>query len=135
MSPEETVVDDEPDPQIDRETLVDAFDADDPKLAPEEKETTFGVARDEDRVRFFTAEAGVGRRLLAHPAAVLDEVVVEGDGRGRPARDPAEVSEGEHVVGVRGTLPVGALQIKSRPRKSDQHAAIVSERVLDEVDE
>lgn len=132
---EETVVEDDTNPGVDREALLDAFDTDDPKLRPEEKETTLAFARDEDRIRFFTAEAGVGRRLLAHPAAVLDEVVVEGEWDKRPARDPAEISEGEHVVGVRGTLPVGALLIKSRLRQSEQHAAIVSDRVLDEVKE
>jgi hypothetical protein len=135
MNPEETVVEDDVGCEVDRKALVDAFARGDPKLAPEEKETTFGFARDEDRVRFFTAEAGVGRRLLSHPATVLDEVVVEGDAFKRPARDPAEVSADDHVVGVRGTLPVGALQVKSRPRQSDQHSAIVSDRVLDEVGE
>lgn len=121
--------------ETDREALVEAFDADDPLLAPEEKETTLRFARDEGVAHFFTEEAGVGRRLLAHPEAVVEEVVVEGEGSARPARDPAEVSKGEHVVGVRGTLPIGALQVKSRARKTDRHSKIVSDRVLDEVGE
>ena len=135
MTPEETAVEDDADQEVDRAALVDAFDRDDPKLTPTEKETTFRFARDQKRVRFFTAEAGVGRRLLSHPATVLDEVVVKGDERSRHPRDPADVTDGEEVVAVRGTLPVGAFQVKSRPRQSDQHAAIVSDRVLNEVGE
>jgi hypothetical protein len=118
--------------QIDRETLRLAFDADDPDLRPVEKETVFRFARDQDRVRFFTAEAGIGRRLLAHTHTEIDAVVVR-DGPDRPALPPEEVAADDHVVGVRGTLPIGALLIRRDPRKSERHATIVSERVLEEV--
>jgi len=118
---------------VDRAALIDAFDADDPRLSPEEKETTLRFARDEDVAHFYTAEAGVGRRLIAHPEAVLDGVVVA-DGDARPTKPPAEVRPTEHVVGVRGTLPVGALLVKSRLRQTDRHAEIISDRVLEEVD-
>jgi hypothetical protein len=117
--------------EVDTEALRSAFDRDDPTLSPAEKETTFRFARDEDRVTFYTTEAGVGRRLIAHPEAVLDGVVVR-DGDARPTLPPEEVTAGEHVVGVGGTLPIGAFSIKSEPRKSDRHAPIVSERVLDD---
>jgi hypothetical protein len=117
--------------EVDTETLRSAFDRDDPALSPAEKETTFRFARDEDRVAFYTTEAGLGRRLIAHPESVLDGVVVR-DGDARPTLPPEEVGEGEHVVGVVGTLPVGAFSIKSGSRKSDEHATIVSGRVLDE---
>lgn len=116
----------------DTEALLAAFDADDPELRPEEKETTVRFARDEDVATFYTAEAGIGRRLIAHPESVLDGVVIR-DGRGRPTKAPAEVEPGEDVVGVRGTIPVAALSVKSSSRKSDRHATIVSDRVLEEV--
>ena len=129
MSPETVDDEDGATPDTDTEALLDAFDRDDPELTPEEKETTLRFARDEDVATFYTAEAGVGRRLIAHPESVLDGVVIK-DGRGRPTKAPEEVERGEAVVGVRGTIPVGALQIKSTSRKSDSHASIVSDRVL-----
>jgi len=132
MSPETVDDEDGATPDTDTEALVDAFDRDDPELRPEEKETTLRFARDEDVAAFYTAEAGVGRRLIAHPETVLDGVVIK-DGRARPTKAPEEVERGEDVVGVRGTIPVGALSVKSTSRKSDSHASIVSDRVLEEV--
>jgi hypothetical protein len=123
---------DEPE-RVDAADLIDAFQYDDPALTPAEKETHFRFARDEDVVHFFAAEAGIGRRLVAHPDSVVEEVVVE-DGGARPACDPEALGEDEAVVAVRGVLPVGALSVKSSLRSSDRHAQIVSERVLDEVD-
>jgi hypothetical protein len=119
---------------VDRESLVESFKHSDPALTPAEKETVFRFARGEGRLNFFSAERGVGRRLILHPDAVLDAVVVK-SGDARPAKDPAAVQVGEDIVGVRGTLPIGALSVLSKPRKSDQHADIVSDRVLEEVGE
>jgi len=119
---------------IDREALVESFKHSDPALTPAEKETVFRFARDEARLNFFSAERGVGRRLILHPDAVLDAVVLA-VGDARPAKDPAAVQAGADIVGVRGTLPIGALSVLSKPRKSDQHADIVSDRVLEEAGE
>lgn len=132
MSPENAPDVRDTTPDTDTEALVDAFDRDDPELRPEEKETTLRFARDEDVAAFYTAEAGVGRRLIAHPESVLDGVVIK-DGRARPTKALEEVERGEQVVGVRGTIPVGALSVKSSSRKDTGHAAVVSKRVLEEV--
>ena len=118
---------------LDTAVVLDAFSHDDPDLAPEEKETTFRFARDEDEITFFTAEAGIGRRLIAHPETVLDEVILQ-DNQARPSVDPAEVSAEDSIVGVRGRLPIGVLLIRASPRSASHHAAIVTERVFEEVD-
>jgi len=94
---------------MNREVLAEAFDADDPHLAPEEKETTIRFCRDEAVAHFYTEEAGLGRRLIAHPESVVEEVIVAEGATGRPARGPGEVTASDHIVGVRGTLPIGAL--------------------------
>jgi hypothetical protein len=119
-------------PDVDVATLVDAFARDDPDLTPAEKETTLRFARDEGVASFYTEEAGIGRRLIAHPESVLDGVVIR-DGSARPTKAPATVEPGDEVVGVRGTIPVGALAVKSSSRKSGEHAQVVSGRVLEEV--
>jgi hypothetical protein len=118
----------------DLEVLLAAFEREDPALAPVEKETSLRFARDQDRARFFTAEAGVGRRLLAHKHTQVEEVVVR-EGAARVGDAPDSVDEDDQVVGVRGTLPIGTLSIRRDPRQNDQHAAVVTKRVLREADE
>lgn len=131
----ERVVDgDDTGPAYDREALRAAFEASDPELAPVEKETVFRFARDLDRLRFFTAERGIGRRLIAHGHTTVEEVVVR-EGAARPVRTPEAVDEDDHVVGVRGTLPVGVLSIRGEPRSATGHAEVVTDRVLAEGDE
>ena len=112
--------------------LVENWERDDPRLAPSEKETTIRFARDEDRAVIHTDEAGLGRRLLAHDDSDVVEVAVLDDGRVRRVTLD-EVERGDEPVGVRATLPIGALSIRSSSRKSDRHAQVVSDRVLDDV--
>ena len=115
------------------ERAIRAFDAGDPKLMSVEKETTFRFSSATNEIRFFTAEPGVGRRLLAHPSASIKSVVVA-VGDDRPGVGLEEVQEADDVVGVRGVLPIGALGIRASPRESTGHAEIVSQRVFEGVD-
>lgn len=112
--------------------LLDAV-GEDSGLTPEEKETSIGFTKRDDVARMFTAEAGLARRLLAHPhAAVTSLDVLQGDGR-RASVGVDEYTTGQ-IAGVLANVPVGAFSVKGTPRKSDQHAEIVTERVLQEVD-
>lgn len=110
-----------------RDEVLDAV-REDPALAPAEKETNINFAKDEDTVHVYTEEAGIGRRLLAHPSATVEGVTVL-DGGVRPPADIDEVG-GRDIVAVRARVPVGALKIRLNTRESDQHAEVVSERVL-----
>lgn len=118
---------------IDRAQLVEAFDTEDPRLAPEEKETLLRFSKDRGRFIFDTTEAGLGRRLLAHPEADIDRVTVLREDGPRDGLAPHDVTDGDKIVGVRGTLPLGVLKIGSRGRKANGHASVVSHRVLEEV--
>jgi hypothetical protein len=100
----------------------------DPALQPEEKETTFGLTKRHDYFRTFTAEAGLARRLLAHPA-VEDKVLTVADGDGYRTLPLAKYDGGD-IVGLRARVPVGAVTVRSDPRQTTQHAAIVTDRVL-----
>jgi hypothetical protein len=102
----------------------------DPDLTPQEKETTIRFAKDEEHATVYTAEAGLTRRLLAHPNADVEEVNVLEDGATRNV-DPAEVS-GRDIVGVRASVPVGALKVRVSARSAPGHAEVVSEEVLTE---
>lgn len=115
---------------LDERDVADLFAADDPQLSPCEKETVVRFARDEDRVTVYTTEAGLGRRLLKHPHTEARGVTIA-DGSARPEVPVEDLDGTEDVVAVRATAPVGLLQIKASPRRSDQHAEIVTDRVLD----
>lgn len=118
------------DPDV-AETVAAAFERDDPELTPAEKETTFRFARDQDRVRFHTDEHGIGRRLAAHPHSRIETAVIR-NGPRRVRVGPESVDRDDSVVAVAGTIPVGALVIRGSPRRSTQHAEIVTDRVLGE---
>lgn len=112
--------------------LLDAV-AEDSGLTPDEKETSIGFTKRDDVARMFTAEAGLSRRLLAHPHTDVTSLdVVDGDGT-REAVAPEGYTSGA-IAGVLADVPVGLFQIKSSPRKNTQHAEIVTERVLKEVE-
>jgi len=101
-----------------------------PDLTPAEKETTIRFAKGDDRATVYTAEAGLTRRLLAHPNAEVEDVNVLENGGTRPV-DLSEVS-GRDIVGVRASVPVGALKVRVSSRSAPGHAEVVSEEVLSE---
>lgn len=103
--------------------------AEDTELESAEKETTLRFSKATDVVYVFTAEAGLMRRFLAHPASDARTLTVV-DGDRRPALTPEQYS-GEEIVGVEVTLPAGGLLVPRDPRASNQHAEIVTERVFE----
>ena len=104
----------------------------DPDLKNTERETTFTFAADRDRVRVHSAVPAVVRGVLAHDESLLLRATVY-DGGGVRTVAGGEVGDtvGD-IVSIRATLPLGALSVKARPRKSNQPGDLVSERVFDE---
>lgn len=100
----------------------------DPQLAPVEKETTVRFAKRDTHAAAYTAEAGLARRLLAHPRIQVEGVTVADEATRREAA-PEEYRGGD-IVGVRARVPVEVLSVRSVPRTASNHAAIVSDRVL-----
>lgn len=104
----------------------------DPDLSLAERETALRFADDQDRARVYSASPGVVRRLLAHDDVRVSAVTLH-DGEGIQTVEPDEaVGVDVDVVSLRGTLPVGAIGVKSVPRKTNQSAAVVSEGVFGE---
>jgi len=114
------------------ETLVDAV-GEDSDLTPEEKETSIHFSKRDDTARVFTAEAGLARRLLAHPHAEARTLNVLDEDGARTATTP-DGYDGGTVVGVVADVPVGVLTVKRDPRKTSQHAPVITDRVLGEVE-
>lgn len=101
----------------------------DPELNSLEVETCIRFSRDSEVARVFTAEVGLMRRFLAHVAAEpITLTVIEGDAR--PALTPEQYG-GEKIVDLELALPIDALVVPLEPRKSTQHAKIVTSRVFD----
>lgn len=118
-----------------RAVAIAAFEGEDPRLTPEEKETTIRFSRRDDRLAVFTAERGIGRRLLAHPEASIGALIVIDGDRARPGigLDELDPEDPRPVVGVRAELPIGTLTVSREPRARDGHAAVITKRVLEEV--
>ena len=111
--------------------LVENWDREDPDLTPVEKETTFRFSKDDDLVHIHTDETGIGRRLIQHPDSILDQVTTLADGV-RQHLDPQDVSDEHEIIGLRCRLPIGALSVRSSPRKATGHSHVVASRVLRE---
>jgi len=106
--------------------------AGDPDLTRAERETTLRFADDQDVAHVHSASPGVVRRLLAHDHVRVSAVTVH-DGEGIQTVDAAEVVDVDgEIVSLRATLPVGAIGVKSVPRKTNQSAEVVSGGVLSE---
>ena len=104
--------------------LVEAV-KEDPDLLPEEKETTFTWAKDEDRAHVFTEEGSITRRLLRYPDFEIESLRVYTEDAPGKRLGGADYSDGR-ITGVWGTLPIGSLKILSRSRSDSTHCKIIS---------
>jgi hypothetical protein len=77
----------------------------DSDLLPEEKETTLRLDKRDDYADVYTAEAGLARRLLAHPAVPVVAVTVATDDA-RTDQPLGEYQDGA-IVGVQARVPWG----------------------------
>jgi hypothetical protein len=105
-----------------------------PEMEPFEKETAVTVLGDSDTMVVSSFRSCVYRRFLHHPAFSLKWLnIYVGNQREITVDSLEEAVEADgFVVGVCGELPVGALTIRSEPRKSGSHSDIVSHRVLED---
>lgn len=133
--------DDDDDPEFAQRKYGDlaASTKENDKLASKEKETTIGWTKREDRVTVFTANSGFARKLLLHPEFLLDWYETTAPDAVSLQVDAVEYAEHGHdrrkpVYAVRGTLPIGVLNIRKEARKSTGPAAIITGQVY-EVDD
>lgn len=101
----------------------------DPRREPFEKETAVHLEGDGKRLVVTSFRKVVFEKLLRRPAFevqrlnVLDE---NGDEYTVETRGKVAANQSLTVIGVTGTLPVGALSI-GEPRNGDSHADIVKQ--------
>jgi hypothetical protein len=98
----------------------------DPDLIPLEKETSINFTKGDERADVFTSERGLTRRLLTHELFDTDAVLLK-DGSTVDSVDSLRTNE-DTIVGVRGTIPIGALKVKATTRSDKSgHARVVSD--------
>lgn len=103
-----------------------------PRLSGSEKETAITMYGDGKEFTIFSAKRTIVRSLLEHDhfetkwASVADgDDVVRIEGQ-----EAVEESEGD-IVAIEGTLPVGTLTVKSKPRANNHQSSIVSTETID----
>lgn len=107
----------------------------DPQLRPEERETTFTVAADEDSFRVHSEEAAIIRRLLCHDDVRVDALgLFDGEAYRTVSFEeaPAKMGADDLVVRLKGHFPVRFFGIRDSGRTHDRHSAIVSKEVFNE---
>jgi len=91
--------------------MTDLEAGEDSRLTAAEKETTIRWANDQDRLHIASEQRAVIRWLRQNPH--FD-------------RTWRRLTDGQ-VVAISGTLPVGAMLLKGKPRKSNQPARTLGE--------
>jgi hypothetical protein len=111
--------------------LVDRVDRD-PALSGDEKEATITMYGQDKEFEIFSAKPTVVKSLLQHDHFELDwaRVIHKDDGEILRGREPLEDEEGD-IVAVSGTMPVGVLTVKSKPRANNHQSSIVSHETID----
>lgn len=98
----------------------------DPGLTPTERETTINWVGDSDHATIYTEERGVMLSVLRSPIARIHTLRISDEGRFGATVPPDEYTDGD-VTGVRATVPIGAVKIKSEARNSNQRNLVVSD--------
>lgn len=112
-----------------RQRIIDSI-AENEDLTQNEKETTINMTKGDDRIRVFSAERSIMKRLIAHMEFEIHQIRQRtSDGYNNINDDfDGEFDGRRRTVAVEGTLPVGALFIKPNSRNGNGHARTVSGR-------
>lgn len=106
--------------------------APDPGLKGKEKETTITMYGDDKRFTIYSAKPTIVKSLLKHDHFEMNWArLMNGDDSIRITyEDEFEETEGD-IVAIEGTLPVGTLTVKSKPRVNDHQSSIISTEGVD----
>jgi len=111
--------------------LTDHVDRD-PQLNGDEKETTITMCGQDKSFTVYSAKPTVVKSLLDHDHFELDwaRVLADGDGSRVTDRDALPPADGD-IVAVEGSMPVGVLTVKSKPRANDNQSSVVNSETVD----
>ena len=104
----------------------------DPKLSGDEKETTITMYGQDKWFGIFSAKPTVVKSLLKHDHFELTWARVIEDDNSVRANDRGTLEETDgDIVAVKGTMPVGVLTVKSKPRANNNQSGIVNSETID----
>lgn len=111
--------------------LVERVDRD-PALSAAEKETTITMYGDEKQYQIFSAKPTIVKSLLKHDHFDMDWARLLGEDTWEHVDERAEIKENEgDIVAVEGTMPIGTLTVKSKPRSNNHQSSIISTETID----
>lgn len=103
-----------------------------PNLGGAEKETTISMYGDSKEYKIFSAKPTIVRSLLKHDHFEFDWAVVANNGSTERVLDIDSLRESEgEIVSIEGSMPVGTLTVKSKPRANNHQSSIVSWETID----
>lgn len=98
----------------------------DTDMNPEERETVIRWTGVNTYAELYTEERGVIPSVLRSPVARIHELRVSDEDRFGARVAPAEYQTGA-ITGVRATVPIAAVLLKSSTRNEDRRSNIISE--------
>lgn len=106
----------------------------DPALSGDEKETTISMCGQDKQFTIFSAKPTIIKSLLQHDHFRLQwaRVLPPADETPKRIEDTDRLANSDGtIVAVRGTMPVGVLTIKSKPRATDHQSSVVNAESVD----
>lgn len=111
--------------------LVERVDRD-PTLSGSEKETVISMYGDDKRFSIYSAKPTIVKSLLKHDFFEMDWARMIKNEKSIEVKNMDELESGEgNIVAIEGTLPIGTLTIKSKPRANNHQSSIVSTEGID----
>lgn len=103
-----------------------------PNLGGAEKETTISMYGDGKEYSIFSAKPTIIKSLLKHDHFEFNWAVVANNGRNEQVIDIDSLRESDgEIVSVEGSMPVGTLTVKSKPRANNHQSSIVTWETID----
>lgn len=104
----------------------------DPRLSGSEKETTISMYGDDKRFTIYSAKPTIVKSLLKHDFFDMGWArVLNGDETIEVEEEEQLTSKDGSIVAIEGTLPIGTLTVKSKPRSNNHQSSIVSTEGID----
>lgn len=103
-----------------------------PRLTGSEKETAITMYGDDEKFRIFSAKPTIVKSLLKHDHFEMSWAQLANDNNLSEvtSRDQLRETDGD-IVAIEGTLPIGTLTVKSKPRANNHQSSIVSWDTID----
>ena len=96
----------------------------DDSLTPDEKETVIREAKSDDGFRFCTERAPFTRGAIEHPEINITTLIIRDHDGNQTQREFTDSLSADditgHIVGARGTIPIGLLAITASARDNDR---------------